>query len=289
MIDLGFTNASSTGEKTVFLPQTGALVLETGKFSQNFFSISGNNNGKVENDSLQQAISRTYDYLHQDPTTSTEDWFPENQALRFIIDGLDNPSRQAYLQNIRDYAESLEIDPDLVIACFLGEQIRIAQQSTRETVKETLLSATPTLFRSHNVSLGIGGIKLSTAQRIQRDAKAYDSPIYSSVELREENLADDDMLNARYATQLVRNILHRWQLSGYDLTPPEYAGIVCTLYNMGNHPKKEPHSDPQIGGSIISINGYDYTYGGLSQGVYFYLKRDKSEFSSKFDLTFGER
>jgi hypothetical protein len=88
--------------------------------------------------------------------------------------------------------------------------------------------------------------------------------------ITEYNLAHDDDFNAKYAVYLVKNIITRRKNAGINIT--DNPGVVCTLYNMGNHPNKEPHPDPQIGGSIIKINDKKYVYGGLSMAVYRWLK-----------------
>jgi hypothetical protein len=77
--------------------------------------------------------------------------------------------------------------------------------------------------------------------------------------ITEYTLTNDDDFNAKYAVYLVKNILTRRKNAGYDIS--DNPGVICTLYNMGNHPKKQPHADPEIGGSVIKIQDQRYVYG----------------------------
>ena len=143
----------------------------------------------------------------------------------------------------------------------------------RGELKDILLHSTPTLFRSYDVSLGIGGIKLSTARRIAKDAKLYGyGDIFGSYDdtTLTTMLTTDDYRQGIYPSYLVKNIITRWQLSGYDIS--HNPGVVGTLYNMGNITVKAPHDTPQIGGSVIPIGQHKYVYGGISMGLYRYLK-----------------
>lgn len=89
----------------------------------------------------------------------------------FILNGIDK--RKVVIDTIKKESEKLGIDYTVVISSLLGEQIRIACSGFRGSLKEILLNSTPTLLRSYNISLGIGGIKRTAAIKIQKDAKKY--------------------------------------------------------------------------------------------------------------------
>lgn len=55
----------------------------------------------------------------------------------------------------------------------MGEQVRIAAKGARGDLKGVIVNNTPRFLVSYNVSLGVGGIKTSTARDIARDAKEY--------------------------------------------------------------------------------------------------------------------
>jgi hypothetical protein len=54
--------------------------------------------------------------------------------LNFILEGID--VRKKYLTALQKYSTELNVDPDIVLACILGEQIRIAHAGVRNTIKE---------------------------------------------------------------------------------------------------------------------------------------------------------
>jgi hypothetical protein len=89
-------------------------------------------------------------------------------------------------------------------------------------------------------------------------------------QITEQSLEYDDDFNAKYATYLVKTILTRREQADIDIS--NNPGVVCTLYNMGNHPNKQPHANPKIGGSVIWIDDHKYVYGGISLAMYRYLK-----------------
>jgi hypothetical protein len=93
--------------------------------------------------------------------------------------------------------------------------------------------------------LGIGGIKVYTATLIKKDAinYGYGSGLQND-KITEYDLANDDDFNAKYAVYLVKNILTRREKADLDIS--DNPGVICTLYNMGNHPNKEPHKYPKI-------------------------------------------
>jgi hypothetical protein len=91
--------------------------------------------------------------------------------LDFVIKGIDN--RKEFTESLYYWSDLLGIDKDMSLACVLGEQIRIANKGARGKLKDIIISSTPKLLRSYNISLGIGGIKFETAQKIRDQACKY--------------------------------------------------------------------------------------------------------------------
>lgn len=215
-------------------------------------------------------VCNTYQYLNG--TTSNPNWFPQgNWWLQFVVDWIN--TRKTFVDAINKYSKQLQLDPDLVISCVLWEQIRIANKWARWKLKDVVLHSTPTLFRSYNTSLWLWWIKVTTAQQVRGNAIDYWYDYFDQLLpdiITSNKLIKDDDFNAKYATYLVKNIIYRWQLSGYDIS--NNPGVVCTLYNLGNRIDKVPNANPQIWGSVIRVGNHDYTYGWLSMGVYRYLK-----------------
>jgi hypothetical protein len=196
------------------------------------------------------------------------------QCVQFILNWIEN--RKLFNETLKSYSEKLWVDYYIVISAILGEQLRISCKGYRGELKDIIVKWTPTLFRSYDISVWIAGLKLGTANKIKRDAIAYGYwDELKKYQLTENLIATDDELSAKLAVYLVKNIIHRRELSGYDISWD--AWIVGTLYNMWNPLDKEPHDNPQIWGSIIDINGYKFAYGELSLGVYNYLKSKDNE------------
>jgi hypothetical protein len=58
----------------------------------------------------------------------------------------------------------------------------------------------------------------------------------------------------------------QWQKAGQDISDrPE---ILATLFNIGLQNSK-PKSNPQVGGSKITIDGNDYVFGSLAYEFYY--------------------
>lgn len=204
----------------------------------------------------------------------------ENKWVQFTLNGMN--TRKTFVDTVKTVSSELWLDSDLVMACVLAEQIRISTKWVRWNLKWLILNSTPKLLRSYNVSLGIWWIKLDTAYKIKRDAieYAYEKwPINNMWKIRlidaitSSWLADNDRLNAIYATFLVKNIVTRRQLSWYYIW--DKPGVVCTLYNMWNDEDKIPHKDPKVWWAIIPINWKNYTYWAIGMWVYYHLKLNK--------------
>jgi hypothetical protein len=81
----------------------------------------------------QEEVEQAYFYLNPDGDNPNRR--PSgHDGLNFIVQGLD--TRKEWLKALKIYSIVLAVDSDLVYACVLGEQIRIASQSLREIVKE---------------------------------------------------------------------------------------------------------------------------------------------------------
>ena len=60
--------------------------------------------------------------------------------------------------------------------------------------------------------------------------------------------------------------MHQWENSGYNINDrPE---VLATLFNIGFY-KSAPKENPEVGGSTITINDRDYTFGGLAYEFYY--------------------
>lgn len=228
-----------------------------------------------------EQVCSAYWYINQDIkrnfVVANDEWFPkevsENKWFKFIMSGIYK--RKTYMDSLTKRSRTFWIDPDLVLSALLPEQIRIACRWTRDSVKKAIISSTPTLFRSYDISLWIGGIKVTTANKIKKDAITFWNKDYVGDDIiTADKLIKDDWFNAKYAVFLVSNILNRWMREDSDvkIDLSKNPWVIATLYNMWNPEDKPPHKDPQIGWALIRVGNRSYSYWGLGMAIYWYLK-----------------
>jgi len=205
------------------------------------------------------------------------------KCVQFILKGITK--RKTFNNAVIETSEKLWLDYNIVMSAILGEQIRISCKGVRWDLKAIILNSTPTLFRSHNTSIGIAGLKLNTAFKIKSDAiKYWYGDGIKNIWINEEILSDNDKVSWIYATYLVKNIIHRRWLSWYDISKD--AWVVGTLYNIWNYIKKVPHADPKIGWAIITIGSQKFTYGEISLWIFNYLTNKIQEIGTNYEIIF---
>ncbi|MBR1799639.1 MAG: BatA domain-containing protein [Bacteroidales bacterium] len=172
------------------------------------------------------------------------------------------------------------VEPRLIVSCLIVEQIRL-YNSNRQTIKK-YLGPVKMLGVQSQFSYGVNGIKEQTAMAVEQHLTDTTSDFYMGRAY--EHLLDfatDDHITERY-NRLVdyRNhlysyiytgcILHQtmlqWRRAGFDISNrPE---VLITLFNIG-FGRSKPHSEPQAGGSNITIGDSTYTFGALGFDFYY--------------------
>lgn len=169
----------------------------------------------------------------------------------------------------------------LIISSIISEQLRFFT-SNRESFKKYFeplkILGTYTQF-----SYGISGIKMETAKKVEENLKDTTSPFYlgKSYEnvLNYDNPTDidaqrlarftdshDHYYSYLYTALYLKEILHQWDQAGFPVNNrPE---VIATLFNLG-FDKSVPKENPDVGGTTITINGKDYTFGGLAYDFYY--------------------
>lgn len=192
------------------------------------------------------------------------------QCVQFILSWISN--KKLFNTTVSETSYRVWLDYYIVMSAILGEQIRISCKWVRWILKNIIINWTPTLFRSYDVSVWVAWIKVGTALKIKQDAiKYWYGDIIKDYTITEEKITKDDKLSWLLATLLVKNIITRWQLSWYDISKD--AWVIWTLYNMWNHPKKQPHANPKIWWAIIEINWQKFVYWEISLGLYNFFIR----------------
>ncbi len=178
-------------------------------------------------------------------------------------------------------AERLEISPRLLVVPVIGEQLRY-YTSDRSTFKSYLKPMQRFMYLG-KFSYGIAGMKPETAERVEQNLKNTQSPFYLGSEyedilnypetitdkaserlLRIDNKKNHDWVYM-YVGLYLKQFEAQWSHAGYPISGR--PDILATLYNLG-HNRSVPKANPDAGGAPITINGVEYTFGGLAYDFY---------------------
>jgi hypothetical protein len=172
------------------------------------------------------------------------------------------------------------VEPRLIVSVLVGEQIRLFN-SSREAYKKWI-GPLKILSVETTFSLGVTGIKVPTAQTIEKNLKDSTSIFYLGKQY--EHLLDFQTTNIQqerfkrltsyqnhfysymYAALNVKQINVQWERSGFPIGDrPE---ILATLYNIG-YEVSVPKEKPLVGGSGINIKGKKYSFGSVAYEFYY--------------------
>lgn len=172
------------------------------------------------------------------------------------------------------------VEPRLIVAVLVGEQIRLFN-SDREAYKKWI-GPLKILSVETTFSLGVTGIKVPTAQRIEKNLKDSTSIFYLGKQyegLLDFKTANHDQERVErltsyknhfysylYAALNVKQMKMQWERSGYPISDrPE---ILATLFNIGFE-VSVPKENPVVGGSGIDIKGKRYSFGAVAYEFYY--------------------
>lgn len=172
------------------------------------------------------------------------------------------------------------VEPRLIVAVLVGEQIRLFN-SSREAYKKWI-GPLKILSVETTFSLGVTGIKVPTAQKIEKHLNDSTSIFYLGekyehlLDFQTNNIAQERFnrltsyknhyYSYLYAALNVKQIKVQWEKSGYPINDrPE---ILATLYNIG-YEVSVPKENPVVGGSGINIKGKRYSFGAVAYEFYY--------------------
>lgn len=183
---------------------------------------------------------------------------------------------------IKKAAQDAGISPRVLLGGVMGEQFRFFN-NRRESFKN-YFEPMKILASLSNTSFGIAGIKPKTVGQIEDNLKnpaslfylgpqmenviTYDSSMTDIESVRMDRITNtkDPYYSYLYVGLYMRQIEAQWAKSGYDIH--NNAGIMATLYNLGFYYSR-PNANPTIGGSVINIDGVDYTFGDIAHEFYY--------------------
>jgi len=185
-------------------------------------------------------------------------------------------------------AAACGVEPRMIVACLVGEQVRLFN-SRRERFKD-FVAPLKTLALETNLSFGVTGIKENTARNIENYLKDPHSPFYcgstyehlldydstrnysnqhnDTMSLRVKRLVQykDHYYSYLYAGIFIRQIATQWYNAGYPIDDrPE---ILASIFNLGYN-KSKPKKNPAVGGSNFMIRDTEYTFGGVAYDFYY--------------------
>lgn len=181
---------------------------------------------------------------------------------------------------IKRAAETVDIDPRLIVSDLIVEQLRV-YFSARELYQK-YFEPLKILSNMNKMSLGVMGIKEATAIQIENHLKDKNSPYYLGEKY--ENLLDypaNQNINKErysrltdekhyysylYAAIYLKQMITQWKNAGFDISNrPE---IIGTLFNVG-FPQSKPNPNPKVGGSTVNIGQNKYSFGRLSYEFFY--------------------
>jgi hypothetical protein len=200
--------------------------------------------------------------------TNSEEWGVIKEAV------IKDKSQMIQASNDADFSSRL-----LLSTCIV-EQLRL--YFTQREYYEQFFKPYKILGNANTMAWGVMSIKEDTAIQIENNLKDSGSDYYLGKKY--ENLLDfktedpkqerflrltdahDHYYSYLYGSLYLKELEAQWQKAGFDISDrPE---ILATLFNLGfGHSK--PKADPAVGGSVIEINGVDYTFGSLAFEFYY--------------------
>ena len=181
---------------------------------------------------------------------------------------------------IDSVANLTDVEPRLIVAVLVGEQIRLFN-SDREAYKKWI-GPLKILSVETTFSLGVTGIKVPTAQMIERNLKDRQSVYYLGekyehlLDFQTNNQEDErfkrltsyknHFYSYLYAALNIKQMKMQWERAGFPIGDrPE---ILATLYNIGFE-VSVPKENPVVGGSTVMIHSKPYSFGAIAFEYYY--------------------
>lgn len=168
----------------------------------------------------------------------------------------------------------------VIVASIIPEQLRFFT-SNRESFKR-YFEPLKLLGNATRFSYGVAGLKIETAQEIENNLKDPASPyylgkdfesvfVYNTTDIDAERMTrltdtKDHYFSYLYTAIYLKEIMTQWRNASFSIdNRPE---VLATLFNLGFN-KSVPKETPLVGGSTVTLNGKDYTFGGLAYEFYY--------------------
>lgn len=205
--------------------------------------------------------------VHDCAWASSKQWVTVNDGLTKDASEIDQA------------ANKTGVSARMIAAAIVPEQLRLFT-SERETF-ERYFQPLKALGSMSEFSLGVAGIKQQTANLIEQyddtpSSVFYPGASYSNLitypnssshsrTVFDRLTSSDHYYSFLYVGLFIKEVEAQWQKSGYNIS--QRPDVITTLYNIGfSH--SQPKSNPEMGGSDVSVGGQTYSFGEL--GTLFY-------------------
>ncbi len=266
------------------LPENGERILDTylttkssvvaNKMINAILLVTEDNNPFIKEklDKCEKVVNDNF--VYNEGSQSVFSWMDSNEwfALRDAL----IKDKDVILQASRDSG----VPSRIIVSTVISEQFRFFT-TNRESFKK-YFEPLKILGNGTKFSYGVAGVKFETAKVIENNLKNNSSVFYLGKNYEDIlNYGDSDpdselmgrltdtknhYYSYLYTALFLKQIMSQWETAGYSINDrPE---VLSTLFNLGFN-KSIPKENPEVGGSTITINDRDYTFGGLSYEFYY--------------------
>ena len=214
------------------------------------------------------------------PLAHTSSWIAFRQAVAKDAKVIEKVSKETGIQ------------PRILVAILVPEQMRLFY-SDRPLFKK-VFEPLKILGSQSQFSWGIFGIKDETARATEEHLRDTTSPFYlgksfehalsfsNQEDIDQERFAritdeHNHYYSYLYTALYVAQLETQWKKAGYPIH--DRPDIIATLWNLGFE-KSKPNKAPSSGGSILTIEGKQYSFGELA-GLFYYSDEMIELFPSK--------
>ncbi len=241
-----------------------------------FFLVTGFFAVKYGLTNTEGIIDRQSEYFGKNQTETKQEKYVWNTGEEW--DNFKNAITKD-IKILKRVQSETDIPARLIIAPVFVEQMRLYH--TDRALFKSLFSPLKILGTQTQFSLGVSGIKQQTAEQIEKNLKDKTSPYYLGEEyehyldfettnIEEERFKRLTDYKNRYYSYLytalyIKELETGWQKSGVDIK--NRPDIIATLFNIGFN-NSHPHSNPETGGALITIQNTNYSFGRLAGEFY---------------------
>lgn len=200
-----------------------------------------------------------------------------SNQFAYVYNQIHVDENNRYRKNIKLAAEIFNLNQNIIKACIVVEQLRAFY--TFKWLFKSVSQSNKYLTVMSKQSFGIGGMKLATAENLEKRLQYYKPELYQKYfaypegsNIHQQRMARlTDSKEYYYQVLYTAGVLYQYSTdrskAGYEIKNQPW--IIATMYNIGY---SDPHPNADIGWSFMKIEWDTYSFGGLAMLVYYYLE-----------------